>query len=138
MDTVSGGVFLAPTWGRSKNQRVPASDAYASFCERRSSLEDVRRGLARHRRAEDLDVRREKRQESRSRGEPDVDVDVVALRREAHEAAGRVDRYGDGALDTGQARGHRLGGRHAEVSGRDLLSGQDVTCGDATVEVRGI
>ena len=34
--------------------------------KRRSSLEDVRRGLARHRRAEDLDIRREKRQEQSS------------------------------------------------------------------------
>ena len=32
MDTVSGGVFFAPTCGRRRNQSVPASEANASFC----------------------------------------------------------------------------------------------------------
>ncbi len=67
-----------------------------------------------------------------------VDVDAVAVGDDPDEAAGSVDRDRDGSLLARELRGDGLARGRRDVSGRDLLSREDVDHRGAPVEVRGI
>ena len=131
------GAFFASPAGRRRNQSVPVSDASASFCARpRVGAEDRRLAL-RRRRPHHEDVRREQAEDrAAGRARPVVDVDAVAARDVADEAAGAGDRDRDRALLPGELRRDRVGEAGAQVGGRDLLAGEDVRDRDAPVEVR--
>ena len=138
IDTVSGGVFLAPTCGRRRNQSVPVSDASASFCA--SGAAALRTYVVDW---PGTGARRITTSGARSvrsvvpRRETDVDVDAVALADVADEAA-RPRRSGSRrrAAPRSGCVGRASVVGDAEVGRRDLLAGEDVPDGDAAVEVR--